>query len=66
MRGSRILADKLLSLGALEICERGVYNASNSELPGEVAQTWLNEIVLPELIVDAAETVDEPIQGVSS
>ena len=64
--GSRILADKLLSLGAFEICARGVYDASSGELPDEVAQMWLNRVVLPMMVTGTAETIGEQVQGAVS
>lgn len=43
--GSRILADKLRELGATELGERGVHDASGGELPGEVAVEWLKGLL---------------------
>lgn len=40
-RGSQILADRLCELGASEVGERGVHDASSGELPGDVALAWL-------------------------
>lgn len=43
--GSQILADKLRELGATELGDRGVHDASSGELPGEVAVAWLKELL---------------------
>ena len=44
-QGSQDLADKLLALGATELGERGVHDASSGELPGDVAVAWLKELL---------------------
>lgn len=44
-KGSQIMADQFLALGATEIAERGRHDASSGELPGEVALAWLKDVV---------------------
>lgn len=44
-QGSQILADKLRDLGATELGERGVHDASSGELPGDVAVDWLKDLL---------------------
>ncbi|GAA3543402.1 flavodoxin domain-containing protein [Zobellella aerophila] len=44
-KGSQIMADQLLALGATEIAERGRHDASSGELPGDVALAWLKTVV---------------------
>jgi len=44
-QGSQIIADKLRELGATEIGERGVHDASSGELPGDVALDWLKGVL---------------------
>lgn len=44
-QGSQVLADKLRALGATELGERGVHDASSGELPGDVAVDWLKELL---------------------
>lgn len=44
-QGSQIMADRFLALGAHEITERGLHDASSGELPGDVALAWLKTVV---------------------
>ncbi|MDI5922863.1 flavodoxin domain-containing protein [Halomonas sp. LR5S13] len=44
-QGSQTLADKLLELGATELGERGIHDASKGELPGDVAVAWLKALL---------------------
>lgn len=39
-RGSRIIADALVELGAQQIGEHGQHDASSGELPGDAALAW--------------------------
>lgn len=43
-KGSQIMAEQLLALGATEIAERGRHDASSGELPGDVALAWLKDV----------------------
>ncbi len=39
-RGSRIIADALVELGAQQVGEHGQHDASSGELPGDAALAW--------------------------
>ncbi|MNE27437.1 Cindoxin [compost metagenome] len=43
--GSQIIADKLRELGAEQVGERGLHDASSGELPGDVALAWAKQIL---------------------
>ncbi|SDO05555.1 flavodoxin domain-containing protein [Pseudomonas jinjuensis] len=43
--GSQIIADKLCELGAEQVGERGLHDASSGELPGDVALAWTRQIL---------------------
>lgn len=44
-QGSRILAEQFAKLGAQQVGEHGVHDASSGELPGDVALAWARSIV---------------------
>jgi len=44
-QGSALLAAQLTELGASQVGERGLHDATSGELPGEVAQDWLKDIL---------------------
>lgn len=44
-KGSSILAESLIELGAQEIGTRGFHDASSGEMPSEVALEWLQDII---------------------
>ena len=44
-KGSDIIADALLELGASEVGERGVHDASSGEMPTDVALEWLGGVI---------------------
>ena len=44
-KGSAIIADALLELGASEVGERGVHDASSGEMPTDVALEWLSGVI---------------------
>jgi len=44
-QGSALLAAQLVELGAVQVGERGLHDASSGELPGEVAQDWLKALL---------------------
>ncbi|MBT8766514.1 flavodoxin domain-containing protein [Metapseudomonas boanensis] len=44
-RGSEIISEQLVELGANQIGERGLHDASSGELPGDIAMQWAKEIL---------------------
>jgi MioC protein len=44
-RGSEIIANALTDLGAIQIGERGLHDASTGQLPGDIAMPWAKEIL---------------------
>lgn len=48
-KGSEIIANALIQLGAIELGVRGVHDASSGKIPSDVALNWLEDIkvVLP-------------------
>jgi len=44
-QGSARLAEQLIALGASQVGERGLHDATSGELPAEVAQDWLKRIL---------------------
>ena len=44
-QGSRLLAELLGELGARQVGEHGLHDASSSELPGDVALAWAKSIL---------------------
>ena len=47
--GSKIFQEHLLSLGAIQLGEVGVHDASAGEIPTDVALAWTDEQLLPAL-----------------
>lgn len=44
-RGSRIIAESLLELGAVAVGEHGQHDASSGELPGDAALAWAKTLL---------------------
>ncbi|KXU37164.1 nitric oxide synthase [Ventosimonas gracilis] len=44
-QGSALIAAQLTELGASQVGERGLHDATSGELPGEVAQDWLKTLL---------------------
>lgn len=44
-KGSEVLMNKLKELGAQQIGERGIHDASSADMPEDIAVPWLQEIM---------------------
>ncbi|EOZ4917407.1 TPA: flavodoxin domain-containing protein [Pseudomonas aeruginosa] len=44
-KGSELIAKTLTDLGAIQIGERGLHDATSGQLPGDIATSWAKEIL---------------------
>lgn len=44
-RGSEVIAKTLTDLGAIQVGERGLHDATSGQLPGDIAMPWAKEIL---------------------